>query len=674
VPLVEVQYPREIGGIAVVGIIVTDVTNPQVVYIDENVKIKTSRGEFTLRQICEEIEGCKLRGAITQEELEEWARQNGVDLGDVKFRGHHTIFGENADPVLVGTRQFSEAEVSLRDILENPDVFRPIAQTDGTRTEAELVFTDTVPESETSIPPVETPRPDPRTAVFPSFEECRAAFGDGACRQLPDGQYVHQDSEKLLQRAPAAEPPVDADRPATLEEAVTRCQRPGSGCTVSAIPVWGTDGRIRAWKVSLSDPEIPIDSPRGRQIALEFGYDGPLDVDRPAPVPRAAPLTPADETARPEPEVRAPLRTPAEETPRDTDTRGPRRVTEETLREPRGVTPESRPSATNPTSNPFGSPSINSLLAWLANLMRLMNLLQPATPQTISPVPATQPTSSPAVYPVSQTMGSQPPAPSNTLGHMTGVDMEKMFETLKQPETKLTGTPFSLPTINAIQKIAETLTENEGISITLNPAQPKFGQSVQIQWSSNGWISPETVRCEAYFNDILLGSGGKSGFAQTLETYVPITVDLECSSAKDKAVTIHIPISTDPTKPAPSTENAQLLPVPNVSTDSPVFKGGLTLNTTHIHIGDSSPEVSKLQTFLAKDPLIYPEGKVTGYVDEATVNAIARFQKVCKIDPPSGWIGEWYGCAGPRTIPALKNGCQIQGQGTPTKLWPAIDF
>lgn len=238
--------------------------------------------------------------------------------------------------------------------------------------------------------------------------------------------------------------------------------------------------------------------------------------------------------------------------------------------------------------------------------------------------------------------------------------MMKLFEKAEQPA--VSKPIFQIEAIALESELPALVNSSEyesGISVVTNPAQPKFGQNVHIMWFSNGWQDPEGVRCEAYFNDILLGSGGRSGFAETLELYIPITVDIECSSAKDRGVTIHVPISPDTAGPAPNTHSAQLVPIPNVSPDSPVFKGGLILNATHIHIADTSPEVVKLQTFLAQDPVIYPEGKVTGYVDEPTVKAIARFQKICKIDPPNNWIGDWYGCVGPRTIPALRTGCVV---------------
>lgn len=49
--------------------------------------------------------------------------------------------------------------------------------------------------------------------------------------------------------------------------------------------------------------------------------------------------------------------------------------------------------------------------------------------------------------------------------------------------------------------------------------------------------------------------------------------------------------------------------------------------------GDSSSDVSALQTFLAKDSRIYPEGLVTGFYGPLTVAAVKRYQSTFGISP-----------------------------------------
>ena len=67
------------------------------------------------------------------------------------------------------------------------------------------------------------------------------------------------------------------------------------------------------------------------------------------------------------------------------------------------------------------------------------------------------------------------------------------------------------------------------------------------------------------------------------------------------------------------------------------------LFTAALHLGMSGENVTRLQEFLAKDPAIYPEGKVTGYFGTLTLQAVQRFQKKYGIanaeSPAYGYVG-----------------------------------
>ncbi len=54
--------------------------------------------------------------------------------------------------------------------------------------------------------------------------------------------------------------------------------------------------------------------------------------------------------------------------------------------------------------------------------------------------------------------------------------------------------------------------------------------------------------------------------------------------------------------------------------------------TQNLSIGSTGAEVTELQTYLASDASIYPEGLVTGYYGELTKSAVARFQAKYGID------------------------------------------
>jgi peptidoglycan hydrolase-like protein with peptidoglycan-binding domain len=88
--------------------------------------------------------------------------------------------------------------------------------------------------------------------------------------------------------------------------------------------------------------------------------------------------------------------------------------------------------------------------------------------------------------------------------------------------------------------------------------------------------------------------------------------------------------------------------------------------------GDSNSQVSALQTFLAADSSIYPEGLVTGYYGSLTVAAVERYQCkngiVCQGSPST----TGYGRVGPATLAKIQlqlgngNGVSLPPVGFPT--------
>ena len=67
--------------------------------------------------------------------------------------------------------------------------------------------------------------------------------------------------------------------------------------------------------------------------------------------------------------------------------------------------------------------------------------------------------------------------------------------------------------------------------------------------------------------------------------------------------------------------------------------------TRQLQIGMSGSDVTALQTFLAADPTLYPQGLVTGYFGSLTKAAVARFQTRNGISA--------VGRVGPQTLPVL---------------------
>lgn len=65
----------------------------------------------------------------------------------------------------------------------------------------------------------------------------------------------------------------------------------------------------------------------------------------------------------------------------------------------------------------------------------------------------------------------------------------------------------------------------------------------------------------------------------------------------------------------------------------PVQAANYSQITSSVSFGNQNENVTNLQTFLADNPVIYPEGKITGYFGPLTQAAVIRFQTQYGIDP-----------------------------------------
>lgn len=72
--------------------------------------------------------------------------------------------------------------------------------------------------------------------------------------------------------------------------------------------------------------------------------------------------------------------------------------------------------------------------------------------------------------------------------------------------------------------------------------------------------------------------------------------------------------------------------------------------TTQLDIGSRGTEVTELQTYLAKDSSIYPEGLITGYFGPLTQAAVQRFQASQGIVSAGTPATTGYGRVGPQTM------------------------
>jgi len=88
--------------------------------------------------------------------------------------------------------------------------------------------------------------------------------------------------------------------------------------------------------------------------------------------------------------------------------------------------------------------------------------------------------------------------------------------------------------------------------------------------------------------------------------------------------------------------------------------------TSQLDMGDHGPEVTELQTYLATNASIYPEGLVTGYFGQLTKAAVERFQTAQGIISQGTPATTGYGRVGPLTQAAINTKLANSGNPNPS--------
>ncbi|HVY72634.1 MAG TPA: peptidoglycan-binding domain-containing protein [Candidatus Paceibacterota bacterium] len=91
---------------------------------------------------------------------------------------------------------------------------------------------------------------------------------------------------------------------------------------------------------------------------------------------------------------------------------------------------------------------------------------------------------------------------------------------------------------------------------------------------------------------------------------------------------------------------------------SPAFAATISRS---MDIGSQNADVTTLQTTLATDPSLYPEGKVTGYFGALTSAAVQRFQAKYGVVSSGSPATTGYGRVGPATIAKFND---VYGNGS----------
>lgn len=118
--------------------------------------------------------------------------------------------------------------------------------------------------------------------------------------------------------------------------------------------------------------------------------------------------------------------------------------------------------------------------------------------------------------------------------------------------------------------------------------------------------------------------------------------------------TVIPPVATTslPIVPVGTTTPATTAPVPPTATACAPFTQTILPAKSETDV-DTTGAVKRLQTILAKDKAVYPEGLVTGWFGPVTLRAVQAFQKKLEIVSSGTPETTGYGAVGPKTAKAL---------------------
>lgn len=117
--------------------------------------------------------------------------------------------------------------------------------------------------------------------------------------------------------------------------------------------------------------------------------------------------------------------------------------------------------------------------------------------------------------------------------------------------------------------------------------------------------------------------------------------EYDATRSKNITITVRQAGAVPPSPPPNPPINQPPPPAPPPPTPKTIF-------TQTLKRGTQNPQVKALQQYLKRDPLLYPEGLITGYFGPATERAVQRFQKKYNIIS-TGSPATGFGVVGPKT-------------------------
>ena len=210
---------------------------------------------------------------------------------------------------------------------------------------------------------------------------------------------------------------------------------------------------------------------------------------------------------------------------------------------------------------------------------------------------------------------------------------------------------FSYPTmtINTGDTVTWTNTDTNPHTITSGNSQFDGGTLQPGQTYSKTFTLPGTYHYQSVIDTGMTGTIIAQGASATP---APVPVQTQLTQSTN-------PLSSDmQAKLTGLLQQLQALQQQIANTPSTSTSGGTCLQLGRpLSLDMSGADVSKLQQFLASDPSVYPEGKVTGYFGALTQAAVQRFQVKNNIVSSGTPSTTGYGKVGPRTIAAIASVC-----------------
>ena len=171
-----------------------------------------------------------------------------------------------------------------------------------------------------------------------------------------------------------------------------------------------------------------------------------------------------------------------------------------------------------------------------------------------------------------------------------------------------------------------------------------------------------TLPCDtnAFLSDLATSSSAvfwfqnkDKGNSQVFLTLLPARKIKEYDATRGKQISLTVrPLSSPVISQTPTPPASGIISLPPPPPVSPVAKSVFKI---YLRRGSRGAEVSALQEFLKKDPVIYPEELVTGFFGPATERAVQRFQKKHGLVSSGSPATTGYGAVGPKTRTKLNS-------------------